>query len=151
MKKGRVLKIYPFLGIFESLYKGTKTKLRCGSGYANYTITTNGKISACPIMNSVEEFYCGTLDSNPLDLKKIHCTEPCTSCNYYTICGGRCLYSNHAKLWNEKGEKLICSTIIHLIEEINKRIPEIRKLIKEGIVEEKDFEYLKYFGPEIIP
>ena len=44
MKVGKVLKIYPFLGIFDSLYYKTKTKLRCGSGYANYTINTNGNI-----------------------------------------------------------------------------------------------------------
>jgi radical SAM protein with 4Fe4S-binding SPASM domain len=151
IKDKKVLKLYPFLGIFESLYYGIKTKLCCGSGYANYTITTNGKISACPIMNSVENFYCGNLNSKIKDLKKIHCGKPCTECDYYEICGGRCLYSNHAKLWPQVGEKLICSTIIHLIEELKKRIPKIRKLIEQGIVEEIDFEYLKYFGPEIIP
>ena len=56
MKQGKVLKIYPFLGLFDSLYHKTKTKLRCGSGYANYTITTNGKIVTCPIMNCIKDF-----------------------------------------------------------------------------------------------
>lgn len=151
MKKGIVLKLYPFLGIFESLYYGTTTLLRCGSGYANYTITTSGKISVCPIMNSVGNFYCGDLDSNPAHLKQIHCSEPCRNCSYYEICGGRCLYSNYAKLWNKKGERLICSTVIHLINEMKKRISEIKNLIKKNIIKENDFEYLKYFGPEIIP
>lgn len=151
ISSGKVLKIYPFLGIFESLYYGTKTKLRCGSGYSNYTITTHGKISACPIMNSIKDFYCGDLNSNPKELKQIHCGEPCLSCEHYDLCGGRCLYSNYTKLWPKEGEKLICSTIIHLIEEIRKKIPEIKELIEKEIINEEDFGYEKYFGPEIIP
>ncbi len=152
MKDGKVLMLYPFIGIFDTLYYNKKSKLPCGAGYANYTITTNGKISACPIMNSVENFYCGNLDTNIKDLKQIHCAEePCKSCNYYEICGGRCLYSHYAKLWPKKGEKLICKTIINLIEGIKKRIPEIKKLIDSKIISEKDFEYEKYFGPEIVP
>ncbi|MEK6824201.1 MAG: TIGR04084 family radical SAM/SPASM domain-containing protein [Nanoarchaeota archaeon] len=152
MRKGKVLKIYPFVGILDTLYHNKKSKLPCGAGYENYTITTTGKISACPIMNSVKDFYCGDLDTNIKDLKQIHCVEePCNKCNYYEICGGRCLYSHYAKLWPKEGEKLICKTIINLIEGIKKRIPEIKKLIKEKIISEKDFEYEKYFGPEIIP
>lgn len=151
MKKGKVLKIYPFLGIFESLYYKKKTGLRCGSGYANYTITTNGKITACPIMNSITDFYVGDLKSNPQNLKQISVIEPCTSCDYLNLCGGRCLYSNHAKLWPKSGEKLICKTIKHLIDELRKQMPTIKSLIEKGIVSENDFEYEKYFGPEIIP
>jgi hypothetical protein len=67
------------------------------------------------------------------------------------ICGGRCLYSNYAKLWPPEGEKLICKTIIHLIESIKERINEITEVIKKNIVKEIDFSYEKYFGPEIVP
>ncbi len=49
----KVLKLYPFLGIFECLYYDKPTKLQCGSGYANYTISTNGNIVACPITNGI--------------------------------------------------------------------------------------------------
>ena len=103
-------------------------------------------------MNSVKNFYCGDLNTNIKELKQIHCVEePCNSCNYYEICGGRCLYSHYAKLWPKEGEKLICKTIINLIEGVKKRIPKIKKLINSKIISEKDFEYEKYFGPEIIP
>ncbi len=149
IKKGKVIKIYPFLGIFDSINKGESSLLRCGSGYANFTITTSGKISACPIMNSVKNFYCGDIEKGIV--KEIHCIEPCTNCEYYSICGGRCLYSNYAKLWPEEGQELICKTIIHLIEEIKRITPEIEKLIEKGIVKDEDFYYEKYFGPEIIP
>jgi putative peptide-modifying radical SAM enzyme len=151
MKKGKVIKFYPFLGIFESLYFNRKTKLRCGSGYANYTITTDGKITACPIMNNIKNFYCGDLNSNPKKLKKIYMGKPCSSCRYIDLCGGRCLYSNYAKLWPVKGQKLICKTIVHLINSVKKRTPEIKELINKKVISEKDFEYEKYFGPEIIP
>ncbi len=145
----KVLKLYPLFGIFESLYYNKEEKLRCGSGYANYTITTKGNLSACPIINSVKNFYCGSLDEGIK--REIHCIEPCTKCSYYSICGGRCLYSNYAKLWPEEGQELICKTIVHLIEEIKRVIPEIKKLISEGAIKEEDFYYEKYFGPEIIP
>jgi putative peptide-modifying radical SAM enzyme len=153
MESGKVLKFYPFLGLFENLYYDKKTKLMCGSGYANYTITTDGKIAACPIMNNVKNFYAGDLDSfESLDnLKKFNVGEPCTSCEYLDVCGGRCLYSNQAKLWPSEGEELICKTIIHLIESLKEKTPEIKKIISSGVVSEKDFEYEKYFGPEIIP
>jgi len=152
MKKGKVWKIYPLLGIFESIYKNKKTKLRCGSGYANYTITTNGKIVACPITSCIKDFQVGDIkDSNPNKLKELPIIEPCLSCDYFNLCGGRCLYSNRAKLWPPEGENQICNTIKHLIDEIKKRTPEIKQLIEKGIVKEKDFEFEKYFGPEIIP
>ena len=152
MKKGIVLKIYPFLGIFDSVYNNKKTKLRCGSGYANYTITTNGQITCCPIMNSIKNFYVGDIEtSNPKNLKEIYVSDPCGQCEYLDLCGGRCLYSNYAKLWPKEGEELICKTIKHLIDEIKRIAPEIKELSNKNIISEQQFEYEKYFGPEIIP
>jgi len=152
MKNGKVLKIYPLLGIFESIYKNTKTKLRCGSGYANYTISTDGKIVACPIASCIKEFQVGNIkDNSPNELKEIEVIEPCPSCDYFELCGGRCLYSNYAKLWPQQGEQQICNTIKHLIDEIKKRAPEIRELIEKEIVNENQFDFEKYFGPEIVP
>jgi uncharacterized protein len=151
IKKGRVLKLYPFLAIIESLLKNEPTRLRCGSGYANYTITTNGKITACPIMSCMTDFYVGDLDSKIDKLKQISLDEPCASCNQLDLCGGRCLYANKTKLWPPEGQKLICETIIHLINSLKEKIPKIQKLIQEEKISIKDFEYEKYFGPEIIP
>lgn len=153
IKQGRVYKIYPFLGIFESLYYGKPSKLRCGSGYANYTINTNGKISPCPIMNNVKSFYCGDLDSKIKGerLKEFHPGGECKNCKYLWVCGGRCLYENYSRLWPKEGRELICQSIVNLIESIKKRITDIKECIIGGIVKESDFSYEKYFGPEIIP
>ncbi len=151
-KEGKVLKIYPFLGIFELLYYNRKAKLLCGSGFVNYTIATNGKISVCPIMHDATAFQVGDIkESNPDNLRQIFVGEPCTSCDIYGLCGGRCLYANKANLWPKEGQELICNTVRHLISEIKSRLPEIKKLIVSGKLSEKQFEYEKYTGPEIIP
>jgi putative peptide-modifying radical SAM enzyme len=147
----RVLRLYPFVAIIESLLKGEKTKLRCGAGHSGYAITTDGKIVACPIMNNIKDFEAGTLNNKPEELKKFDVGGECLTCDIKDLCGGRCLYWNKAGLWPEEGNKLICKTIKHLISELQKRIPEIEKIIKEGVIVKKDFEYEKYFGPEIIP
>lgn len=152
MKKGRVLKLYPFLGIFESLYYGKKEKLRCGSGYANYTIATNGKISVCPIMHDVSNYQVGDIFVNaPNSLPQIDVSSPCSECADLEMCGGRCLYANKAKLWPKEGQDLICETVRFLINAVKERLPEIKEIIKQGNVKLSDFNYEKYSGPEIIP
>jgi len=152
MKNGNVLKLYPFLGIVENLLKNQPTKLRCGAGHSGYAITQSGKIVACPIMNCIKDFYAGDIKtSNPNNLKPFPVSEPCDSCNYLNLCGGRCLYWNKSKLWPKEGDELICSTIKFIIDNLKKKLPEIQGLIKQKIISERDFEYEKYFGPEIIP
>ncbi|MDI6736994.1 MAG: TIGR04084 family radical SAM/SPASM domain-containing protein [Nanoarchaeota archaeon] len=152
MKNGKVLKIYPFLGIFELLYYNRKAKLLCGSGHSNYTIATNGRISVCPIMHDATVFQVGGIkEESPDGLKQIFVGEPCTSCDIYTICGGRCLYANKASLWPKEGRDLICSTVRHLINAIRNKLPEIKELIRGNKISEKQLEYEKYAGPEIIP
>jgi uncharacterized protein len=151
IKKAKVLKLYPFLGIMQSLLDKKPTKLRCGSGHAGYTLTTKGDITTCPIMNNITNFYVGNLNSNPKELREISVSGKCKTCKYLNLCGGRCLYANKAQLWPEIGQELICDTVKHLINELKKILPEIIKLINQNIIKESDFEYEKYFGPEIIP
>ena len=152
---GEVLRFYPFVGIFNRIVGWDKTKvgngLMCGSGFANYTIATDGKIVACPIMNNVMNFCAGDLDTSSDNLKKFEIGEPCKSCDYLRNCGGRCLYSNQAKLWPPEGEDLVCKTVKFLIDSLNSCAEEILELINAGVVKKEDFEYEKYFGPEIIP
>jgi uncharacterized protein len=145
------IRLYPFIGIADSLLNNEKTLLRCGAGHSGYTITTDGKIVACPIMNCIKDFEAGDLNSNPKELKKFSISGKCTTCSYFDLCGGRCLYWNKAELWPEQGNELICNTIKHMIDEIKKNLPKIKMLIEDGIISKKQFKYEKYFGPEIIP
>ncbi|VVB82052.1 7-carboxy-7-deazaguanine synthase [uncultured archaeon] len=152
MKRGKVLKLYPFLAIVKSLLNNEPTQLRCGAGHSGYAITQGGKIVACPIMNCIKDFYAGDIKtSSPSSLKKFSISEPCTSCDYLKLCGGRCLYWNKSKLWPKEGDELICSTIKFLIDNLKNKLPEVKELIEKKIISEKYFEYEKYFGPEIIP
>ena len=68
-----VLKIYPLLGIANSLLLGEeKSFFRCGGGWINYTIQTDGNIIPCPTMWGMKKYYLGNIkDSNPLNLEKI--------------------------------------------------------------------------------
>jgi uncharacterized protein len=142
ISSGEIVKIYPFIGILNRLRGWDKeTRLPCGSGYSNFTITTNGNLVACPIMASVKNFYCGSLDKG---VKKEINVQDCSSCSYFPICGGRCLYWREAKLWPREGDELICKTIKHLIDSIKSKT--------KGLdLKKEDVEYEKYFGPEIIP
>lgn len=151
LEEGKVLMIYPFVDIVDSILKGEEVKLRCGSGHAGYTIGTDGKIYACPIMNSMEDFVAGNLNNNPEDLKKFDVDGRCDECDVRGICGGRCLYWNKTKLWPEEGNDLVCNSIKYLIKMIEGEIPRIKDLIKEGKLSKDSFEHGKYFGPEIIP
>jgi len=155
LEKGNFIKIYPFIGIINRILRiddiSQNKGLMCGAGHSGYAITTNGKIVACPIMNDIKDFEAGSIDkTSPQELKRFSISE-CKDCNYYDYCGGRCLYWRKAKLWPEKGDELICNSIKHLLKELKNNIPKIKELIDKKIITKKDFEYEKYFGPEIIP
>lgn len=150
IQNGNVIKLYPFIAIAESILSNKTTKLRCGAGSQGYAISTSGNIQACPIMNNIEDFKAGTLDTNPQDLKKFDIQE-CKDCSCVNLCGGRCLYWRKASLWPKKGDDMICDSIKHYIDEIKNQMPKIHEAIKDGKASRKDFNYEKYFGPEIIP
>lgn len=150
MHKGKVWKFYPFLGIFNRIIGWDKDigSLPCGSGHSNFSITTSGKLSACPIMNSVKNMYCGSVEKG---IEKNIPIRGCENCAYLDICGGRCLYWREAKLWPKEGDDLICNTIKHLIDSIREKKEFVSGLLKEGVISSESFEFEKYFGPEIIP
>lgn len=150
IKEGKVYKIYPFVGIVSPLLQGKNNcGLRCGAGHSGYAITTSGKIVACPIMNCIEDFKAGDLNSNKL--KKFDCAEECSGCEVYDLCGGRCMYWRKAKLWPKEGDEMICDSIKSLISELKYILPTIKQEKGTGKIKKQDFEYEDYFGPEIIP
>ncbi len=151
LQKGNLLKIYPFLGIVNRLLGiDNETCIQCGAGQKGYAITTDGKIVACPIMNSIKDFEAGNLNSKPEELKKFEIKE-CQNCDVRKICGGRCLYWRKSNLWPKEGDEIICTSIKHLISELKNQLPKIQEAIDKNIISKKDLEYEKYFGPEIIP
>jgi putative peptide-modifying radical SAM enzyme len=148
-----VLRLYPILGVAHSLLQGENASLlRCGGGWINYAIQTNGYIIPCPTMWGMKKYYLGHIsDANPLELRKVFVGEPCTSCQVFGICGGRCLYANITRRWNVEAYGLVCNTVRNLMCAVEEELPRIRKLIKCGRINLNDFDFMKYNGCEIIP
>ncbi len=151
--RGKVLKIYPFLGVVESLLKAAPSKLRCGAGWIEFNIQTDGFITPCPVMAGIKDFYLGNIyDTNPLALMDtVSVAEPCPQCEIFYLCGGRCLYANATKLWGEDGFRLVCNTVRNLIYSLKRSLTEVRSYIRNGIISIENFHYTKYNSCEIIP
>jgi uncharacterized protein len=152
-EKRAVLRLYPLLGIANSLLSNEDVSLlRCGGGWINYAIQTDGQIIPCPAMWGMKNYYLGHLsNAHPLKLKKFFVIEPCTECDIFNVCGGRCLYANITKRWSSEAYATVCGTVRALVNAVNTEIPRINKLINDGKVSLNDFKFMKYNGCEIIP
>jgi uncharacterized protein len=150
--EGKVLKWYPFLDPMEDLLQGRPSRLRCGSGHANYSIMTDGNIAPCPVMLGMSEYYVGHIrDADPQNLKVIAVNGECANCRILEFCGGRCLYSNITKPWGEAERRLVCSTVENLHEGMKHVLPRVKNLIAGGRINLADFSHEKFNGCEIIP
>jgi len=152
-ENGVVLRLYPLLGVAQSLLYGEeKSLLRCGGGWINYAIQTDGHIVPCPTMWGMKEYYLGHISSaDPLKVKQIFVDETCKKCDIYGICGGRCLYANVTRRWSSEAYSLVCNTVKNLINSIEGEMPRIRRLIESRRISPRGFEFMKYNGCEIIP
>jgi radical SAM protein with 4Fe4S-binding SPASM domain len=153
-EKGVVLKLYPLLGIADSLLHEEKNCLmRCGGGWINYAIQTDGYIMPCPTMWGMKKYYLGHIsNADPSKIKKIFVDQPpCTNCSILNVCGGRCLYANITKRWNDEAYSKVCHTVAELIEAVKTEVPRIQRLLKNEKINIKDFDFIKYNGCEIIP
>ncbi len=153
-EKSEVLRLYPLLGIANSLLNGEKNCLmRCGGGWANYAVQTDGYIIPCPTMWGMKQYYLGHIaESDPLKLGKVFVgNSPCKECGILGACGGRCLYANITKRWSDQAYSEVCQTVRALVSSVDSQLPQIRQLIAEGKIRLKDFDYLRYNGCEIIP
>ena len=150
--EGRVPRWYPFLGCMEDLILGQESRLRCGCGYANYTIMTDGTVIPCPCMVGMKDWYLGHISCiTPHDLPVVHVGAPCTSCDIGGFCGGRCLYSNILLPWPQEGRRLVCGTVRNLHDALTTALPGVQELIAEGTISISDFSHEHFNGCEIIP
>jgi radical SAM protein with 4Fe4S-binding SPASM domain len=150
-REGEVLRWYPFMDPVDDLLRGKKSRLRCGSGYMNYSIMTDGHIAPCPVMAGMSEYYVGHIaEADPLCLDTIDVGGECMDCRIRDFCGGRCLYSNITHPWSAGERRLVCGTIENLYEALSGAVPRVQELIGEGIISLSDFVHEKYNGCEII-
>ncbi|MGA2462560.1 MAG: TIGR04084 family radical SAM/SPASM domain-containing protein [Candidatus Bathyarchaeia archaeon] len=150
---GEVWRLYPFVGVMQSMLNRESNHLRCGAGWCVFNIQTDGNITPCPVMAGMKDFYLGSIRDASVDRLKdaAFVSEPCTSCEVFDICGGRCLYANVTNLWGAEGFKEVCGTVVNMIEALRGAVPEIKSLIETGKIQQKDFGYPKFNGAEIIP
>jgi uncharacterized protein len=149
---GEVQRWYPFLDPMEDLLCGRQSLLRCGSGYANYSIMTDGHIAPCPVMIGMSQYYVGHIkDADPLDLAVIAVNGECADCQIRGFCGGRCLYSNITKPWGVAERRVVCSTVENLHAGLTAVLPRVTDLIDRGVIRLSDFSHEKFNGCEIIP
>ncbi len=150
--EGKVLRLYPLLGVMQSLLTEEEIRLRCGSGWANYSIQTDGYIIPCPVMSGMKDYYLGHIrDSHPLQLKRVYVGQPCTSCEILRECGGRCLYANITKRWSNEAYDLVCKSVKNQVESLKSYLPRVKRLIDEERIRLSDFDHMKYDSCEIIP
>lgn len=149
---GIVPRWYPFLDPMEDLLQGRTSRIRCGSGYMNYSIMTDGHIAPCPVMIGMKQYYLGhILTSDPARLGTVDVGGECTTCRIRSFCGGRCLYSNITKPWGETGRSLVCGTVENLHDALTGALPRVRSLIADGTLTLQKFAHEKFNGCEIIP
>jgi putative peptide-modifying radical SAM enzyme len=149
---GEVLRWYPFLDPMDDLLNDRTSRLRCGSGHANYSIMTDGHIAPCPVMIGMKQYYIGHIrDADPCRLDRIDVGGECRECSIHSFCGGRCLYSNITRPWGETGRRLVCGTVENLHAALTGALPRVRSLIAKGTITAEDFRHEKFNGCEIIP
>lgn len=153
-KTGKIPGIVPFQGVMKRLMGLEKPGLPCGAGRDAFAIDTMGRILACPIAGEFEWNILGNIrDNKPEDVRNsIFPDEPCQSCPYYSVCGGRCLFANKERLWGEDGFNLICETVKYLIDLMVEIKPRVEKAIENGTVREEMLMYPEVNNTtEIIP
>jgi len=154
MRSGIVEGIAPFQGILTRILRGG-VKPPCGSGVDSFTVVSDGRIIACPIAVREAWAYVGRLEE--IGREKIECYkppigEPCLSCKYFEICGGRCLYTHVERLWGDEGMRAICEVSKFIIDLILERMPVIERLLNKGVIAEEQLIYPKYNNTiEIMP
>lgn len=155
LDRGRVLGIAPLKGIVYRMLTGyRKGILPCGSGFDAFAVGTDGRVLACPIAPEYSFNFVGDIwSASPNRLQgSIRVGEPCISCSYFDICGGRCLFANKTMLWGEEGFNMVCTSVKYLIDLIRRYINTINSLIEDGVISLSSLKYPPFINSvEVIP
>ncbi|MFH1294933.1 MAG: TIGR04084 family radical SAM/SPASM domain-containing protein, partial [Candidatus Aenigmatarchaeota archaeon] len=130
MEKGKVRKIYPFLGISDLLlHNKTAPGILCGAGHSNFAVATDGTIVPCPVMAGLKEFRLGDIwETEPSELKSTYAFRLCDRCKDHDLCGGRCMYGNYMMPWGPSGHELVCDTVRNMLVSLKTIIPSVKEL-----------------------
>ena len=88
-RTGRVVGIVPFVGVMRTLLDGSRSALRCGSGFDSFTVMPDGRVSACPVSVDFAFSISGSYSQDsPGCVPPESVGEPGGSCGEYGVCGG---------------------------------------------------------------
>jgi len=154
-RDGKVLGLVPFQGFMSTLLSGRKTTLRCGSGIDSFAVLPTGHIGPCPVFSGSQLPDLGSMiDVTPQDLQNtVKLKEPCTSCDIFGVCGGRCLLVNLSQdNLKERGYEMICKSVRHLVNQLESVKPRVQKLLDDGAISPSDLRYPDILnGCEVTP
>ncbi len=139
LRRGRVIKIIPFLGVISAHFNGGYRGSPCGAGYSSITVTPEGRILSCPI--AVREKWAELGDVNEFRLLEEPLPEYCMSCDLKKYCGGRCLYASNERYWGDDGFEAVDSVNKRYLKLVISKIPEIEELIQTGVIDKKQLYY----------
>lgn len=154
MARGSMWGIAPFQSVLADIIAGRKSGIRCGAGENSFAITPRGEVLTCPVCPEFEFAHLGTITTTkPGDLPgKVSIGEPCTTCDIFHLCGGRCLFANKTMLWGLEGQEKVCSTVKHMVKELERIAPEVKRLLDEGAISWEQLDYPRVNNCcEIIP
>ncbi len=121
LEEGEVIGIAPFQGMLKRMEEGGPAP-PCGAGVDSLAVNTDGSILACPIAVDVEWAKLGRIEDGLEGLKASPgIGEPCTSCPYFRVCGGRCLYSYMERLWGDEGFQVVCKVTKKTIDMLREK------------------------------
>lgn len=150
----RILGIVPFLGILKRILFGGYG-LHCGAGETAISISTDGKIYACPICGEFDWNILGNINNSKLHEVFFRDLIPddCKSCKIYDRCGGRCLFASRERLWGEDKHRKVCETVRYLVDIVENELLEVvLESLEKGVFRLRDFYYPEYNNTcEIIP
>jgi putative peptide-modifying radical SAM enzyme len=140
LKKGKVLKIVPILGVLSAYFFGGYKGSPCGAGYKSVSVTTDGRILSCPVAVWENWAVLGNVSSG-FKLLEDPLPEICRKCEFKEYCGGRCLYSMKENYWGEEGFREVDEITKEYLKTVLSIIPTIKELIEQGIIKLSDLKY----------
>jgi putative peptide-modifying radical SAM enzyme len=145
----------PFIVLARALMFGGAKGLWCGSGLDFWGITTDGRLTACPVNLEGEGLMAGDIfTADPKDLLGARPVEgPCPDCDIYGFCGGRCLLINRNRgTVSRESWDLMCGSVRHLKRELEAVLPDILDLYEKDSFVRAVFEYPEFNNStEIMP
>ncbi|EET02319.1 AstB/chuR-related protein [Giardia duodenalis ATCC 50581] len=127
--------------------------LRCSAGHKAVSITTDGRVLACPVASGECWNNLGKLsDQRTSLLGKKTVGGTCDICEVREVCGGRCLYANQTLWWGDDGHALVCELNKHLIGLCESHSERVQEMLATGKISWTQFHFpSERYSLEIIP